>query len=72
MLPYFAFCTIIGLYREHAIAIESEAKVPFVGNVYHRVRQSAAYRHLMTPSWAILLITSHAIFNLKDHVTSQC
>ena len=25
----------------------------------------------MTPSWAILLITSHAIFNLKD-VTSQC
>ena len=37
----------------------------------HRVKQSAAYRHLMTPSWAILLITSHAIFNLKD-VTSQC
>ena len=36
----------------------------------HRVKQSAAYRHLMTPSWAILLITSHAIFNLKD-VTSQ-
>ena len=37
----------------------------------HRVKQSAAYRHLMTPSLAILLITSHAIFNLKD-VTSQC
>ena len=25
----------------------------------HRVKQSAVYRHLMTPSWAILLITSH-------------
>ena len=29
----------IGLYRENAIAIESEAKYPFGGNVYHVTMQ---------------------------------
>ena len=37
---------------------------------YHRVKQSAVYRHLMTPSWAILLITSHVPNAWKPvHVT---
>ena len=31
--------TIIGLYRENAIAIESEAKYPFGGNVYYVTMQ---------------------------------
>ena len=36
----------------------------------HRVKQSAVYRHLMTPSWAILLITSHVPNAWKPvHVT---
>ena len=36
----------------------------------HIVKQSAVYRHLMTPSWAILLITSHVPNAWKPvHVT---
>ena len=38
--------------------------------LHHRVKQSAVYRHLMTPSWAILLITSHVPNAWKPvHVT---
>ena len=33
----------IGLYRENAIAIESEARDPFGGNVYYHLRHNANY-----------------------------
>ena len=42
---------IIGLYRENAIAIESEARDPFGGNVYYVTMQIMFYssRAICTP-----------------------
>ena len=65
----------IGLYRENAIAIESEARDPFGGNVYYvtiqitfRIPEFARKeRHLhcdvvhVTTKWVSRLVLDHAI-----------
>ena len=65
----------IGLYRENAIAIESEAKDPFGGNVYYVTMQitfpipefARKERHLhcdivhVTTKWVSRLVLDHAI-----------
>ena len=66
---------IIGLYRENAIAIESEAKDPFGGNVYYVTMQitfpipefARKERNLhcdvvhVTTKWVSRLVLDHAI-----------
>ena len=66
---------IIGLYRENAIAIESEARDPFGGNVYYVTMQITFFipefarkeRNLhcdvvhVTPKWVSRLVLDHAI-----------
>ena len=65
----------IGLYRENAIAIESEARYPFGGNVYHVTMQitfpipefARKERNLhcdvvhVTTKWVSRLVLDHAI-----------
>ena len=65
----------IGLYRENAIAIESEARDPFGGNVYYVTMQITFFipefarkeRNLhcdvvhVTPKWVSRLVLDHAI-----------
>ena len=66
---------LIGLYRENAIAIESEARDPFGGNVYYVTMQITLFipefarkeRNLhcdvvhVTPKWVSRLALDHAI-----------
>ena len=47
------------LFSEYEKAARSTIVCHRLRTPLHRVKQSAVYRHLMTPSWAILLITSH-------------
>ena len=58
----------IGLYRENAIAIESEARDPFGGNVYYVTMELALKeRNLhcdvvhVTTKWVSRLVLDHAI-----------
>ena len=65
----------IGLYRENAIAIESEARYPFCGNVYYVTMQitfpipefARKERNLhcdvahVTTKWVSRLVLDHAI-----------
>ena len=67
--------TVIGLYRENAIAIESEARDPFGGNVYYVTMQmtfpipefARKERNLhcdivqVTTKWVSRLVLDHAI-----------
>ena len=67
--------TAIGLYRENAIAIKSEARGPFGGNVYDVTMQIMFFvpecarkqRNLhcdvvhVTPKWVPRLVLDHAI-----------
>ena len=39
MFVCMSICPFIGLYRENGIAIESEARYPFGGNVYYVTMQ---------------------------------
>ncbi len=70
---------IIGLYRENAIAIESEARDPFGGNVYYVTMQimfpipefARKERNLhcdvvhVTTKWVSRLVLDHAISAIK-------
>ena len=70
-----AVSVIIGLYRENAIAIESEARDPFGGNVYYVTMQitftipefARKERNLhcdvvhVTTKWVSRLVLAHAI-----------
>ena len=69
------YTNAIGLYRENAIAIESEARDPFGGNVYYVTMQITFFipefarkeRNLhcdvvhITPKWVSRLVLDHAI-----------
>ena len=72
---YTALIESIGLYRENAIAIESEARDPFCGNVYYVTMQitfpipefARKERNLhcdvahVTTKWVSRLVLDHAI-----------
>ena len=76
-VPHSGICAIkpIGLYRENAIAIESEARDPFGGNVYYVTMQitfpipefARKERNLhcdvvpVTTKWVSRLVLDHAI-----------
>ena len=71
----FLFVSPIGLYRENAIAIESEARDPFGGNVYYVTMKitfpisefARKGRNLhcdvvhVTTKWVARLVVDHAI-----------
>ena len=70
-----SYLDVIGLYRENAIAIESEARDPFCGNVYYVTMQitfpipefARKERNLhcdvahVTTKWVSRLVLDHAI-----------
>ena len=51
----------IGLYRENAIAIESEARDPFGGNVYYVTMQIT----FPIRKWVSRLVLDHAIAGIQ-------
>ncbi len=51
----------IGLYRENAIAIESEARDPFGGNVYYVTMQIA----LLTSKYPAVCYALYTLFTLS-------
>ena len=55
---YIRLVNDIGLYRENAIAIESEARYPFGGNVYYVTMQITLH---VTTKWVSRLVLDHAI-----------
>ena len=74
----------IGLYRENAIAIESEARYPFGGNVYYVTMQitfpipeyARKERNLrcdvhVTTKWVFRLVLDHAIAAIAAIQTSR-
>ena len=72
-MPMTSLAIVIGLYRENAIAIESEARDPFGGNVCYVTMQIAfpipefRERNLhcdvvhVTTKWVSGLVLDHAI-----------
>ena len=73
-VPTVTYCGYIGLYSENAIAIESEARYPFGGNVHYATMQNTfpipEFAHKernfhcdvvhVTTKWVSRLVLDHA------------